>query len=379
VRRGDRFWAVKRNNLDPLEALSGMRPKLAGPMTAEREEPAPRPHSDSWTLQHAVDELFDIHPESARGVDRLGRLAFDDAPAQLKHLRTILTELAREEWHRLPVQLRAGIEGQLIAVLDTFSEMSKLSSDAHDAAAAREDLAQRLTAHTEWFSSEVWPHCVTARVEAALLSREAGEAGAETRERLRAIRDDLNRLDDERARLAEAIKLMQPVVDAQREVVVASGVEQLGVSYVAEATKHRESWTLWLKWLIASVVIAVIGGVVAVVAAHPDEDAGNGEIISALAVELLIIGLLLYVVRMASLQFRVHRHLETVATNKANALATFNRMVAGQTEADVRVAVAGLLAQAVFSSDESGFIDASADHVTLIERVVGPAVQRLSA
>jgi hypothetical protein len=125
-------------------------------------------------------------------------------------------------------------------------------------------------------------------------------------------------------------------------------------------------------------VAAIVGGVVVVVVTHPESDATNGEIVSALAIHLLVSGILLHLVRITSLQFRVHRHLEAVAHSKAAALSTFNRIVAGPTEADVRTAIAQVLAQAVFKTDETGFIDAAAQHVTLIERVVRPAVQRLS-
>ena len=38
-------------------------------------------------------------------------------------------------------------------------------------------------------------------------------------------------------------------------------------------------------------------------------------------------------------------------------------------EREVRNAIAVVLAQAVFSSDETGFVDSSNDHITLIERV----------
>jgi hypothetical protein len=81
---------------------------------------------------------------------------------------------------------------------------------------------------------------------------------------------------------------------------------------------------------------------------------------------------------MASLQFRVHRHLEAVARNKAAALGTFNRLVAGQTEDAVRSVVAAALAQAIFTSDQTGFIGTSEDHVTLIERVLPSVSSRMT-
>jgi hypothetical protein len=111
---------------------------------------------------------------------------------------------------------------------------------------------------------------------------------------------------------------------------------------------------------------------------HPSEDASNGTIASRVAIEILVLGLLIYAVRVTAHQFRVHRHLETVCRNKASALRTFNRLVAGPGEAEVRTAVAMALAQAVFDSNSTGFIDSSEDGVTIVERFAGPVVQRLS-
>ena len=78
---------------------------------------------------------------------------------------------------------------------------------------------------------------------------------------------------------------------------------------------------------------------------------------SRIAIEILVLGLLVYAVRVTAHQFRVHRHLETVCRNKASALRTFNRLVAGPGEAEVRTAVAVALAQAVFDSNSTGFIE----------------------
>jgi len=61
--------------------------------------------------------------------------------------------------------------------------------------------------------------------------------------------------------------------------------------------------------------------------------------------------------------------MQFVAKNKANALATFNLIVTGQEEAEVRANVALALAQAVFKSDDGIFSDASGDTVTVVERV----------
>ncbi len=104
----------------------------------------------------------------------------------------------------------------------------------------------------------------------------------------------------------------------------------------------------------------------------------NAQIATGLLRDIVIVGLLLYLVRIASLQFRVHRNLEAVGRSKAAVLSTFNRMIVGPQEAEVRTAIATILAQAVFEAGEIGFVDAGSDHVTMIERIAAPVAQNMT-
>ncbi len=70
--------------------------------------------------------------------------------------------------------------------------------------------------------------------------------------------------------------------------------------------------------------------------------------------------------------------MEVVARNKASALSTFNRMVAGQ-EPEVKTVVAAALAQSVFVIDENILGDSGAEHVTILERVISPGIDRLKS
>jgi hypothetical protein len=128
--------------------------------------------------------------------------------------------------------------------------------------------------------------------------------------------------------------------------------------------------------LAVALIVAAVAGYLIIDANRPPDDATTARIVSAITLDLLIVGLLIYVVRVASHQFSVHRHLASVARNKASALSTFNRIVSAGTEAETRTALAAVLAQAVFMSDETGFIDASGGQVTLIERLAAPVTQR---
>jgi hypothetical protein len=123
---------------------------------------------------------------------------------------------------------------------------------------------------------------------------------------------------------------------------------------------------------------AVVVGIALLIWNRPTGDDIDGEAIARITIDIYVIGLILYAVRVASLQFRVHRHLEAKARSKAAALSTFSRFVASGADPSTRDVVAQTLAQAVFESGDTGFVDSGSDQITLIERVIAPAVSRAS-
>ncbi len=149
----------------------------------------------------------------------------------------------------------------------------------------------------------------------------------------------------------------------------------MSAAFEEEARGHQAAWKRWLYVLAAATILALVVGLIVISSLAPPDDATTAQVITALARDVLLIGLLLYVVRIASLQFRVHRHLDAVCRNKSAALKTFNRLVAGQ-EAEVRSVMASALAQEVFASGQTGFIGTGEDHVTLIERVASSVPTR---
>jgi hypothetical protein len=190
------------------------------------------------------------------------------------------------------------------------------------------------------------------------------------------VTDELRRLvGDDQARRAQELEAqlagLAPLVDAHREAVGITATADLSKDYTKQADSHGTAWKRWGIALVFSIAVAIAGGLLL----FHEDSVPAGKLTNGVVVEvtrnLLIIGLLVYGVRLTSLQFRVHRHLEAVARNKATALSTFNRMVVVATEPEIRNSLATVLAQAVFASEETGFVDASGDHVTLIERVAG--------
>jgi hypothetical protein len=178
--------------------------------------------------------------------------------------------------------------------------------------------------------------------------------------------------------MLEEIQRLAPLVEAQRQAVGASGSEELSNAYSSSADDHQAASKTWGIALAVALLVSVGASVLLFLLNHPSDDAKNGEIASDLALNFFVVGLLLYAVRFAATQFRANRHMEAIARNKAAALTTFARIVEGASEPEVRSALATVLAQSVFASDDTGLGHSSGDQVTLIERVAAPMFQRPS-
>ncbi|HYX85497.1 MAG TPA: hypothetical protein VE777_11055 [Gaiellales bacterium] len=252
--------------------------------------------------------------------------------------------------------------------------MLQLRSDDSNAVNVRAQLDASFRDQHDRLHAEIGRHTIKAQIRRELVHMRAGGEPAEQVEAMQTQAAELAATLDQ---LRAEVGRLAPLAEAQREVVREIAVEEFSEAYRRDADGHARSWRAWLFALGGSGVLALIAGLYVVHEFDPPTDATNAQIASAVVRDVLVVGILLYMVRVAAHQFRVHRHLEAVARSKAAALQTFNRLVTGQTDPEVRSAMAITLCQAVFASGNTGFIDASADQITVIERVMGAAIQRV--
>lgn len=210
---------------------------------------------------------------------------------------------------------------------------------------------------------------------AARVSGGAGDKADEEslRSALAEARGHISELETRAEALQAELEARAQLVDAQREAVSESGARELSKDFEVRGTAHLRSFRQWALALMLAVSLGGTGGVLFVYLTRPSDDATNAEIATHAILDILVLGLIIFLMRFVAIQARAHRHMQFVTTNKADALSTFNRMVAGHQEPEVRASVAAALAQAVFKSDDGIFSDASSDTVTFIERL-GAAV-----
>jgi hypothetical protein len=314
--------------------------------------------------------LFNYDPEVIRGRDRLGDLSFDEAPGQLETIRQIVKDLSLERWDELPPNLaNGGLLGQLQEVCNVLDAMTELSSTSETPADRRANLSNQLSELLNWFRQEAAPRATNAKIQRFVGDGFGGQLDTANAERLRSEYDELSaRLVNLKAELDSS----QEAVSQARAEAGDSASKELEAVYKERSVEYAGTATKWLIALIVAVPVAAILAIVIFNEVRPDEGANNPHDYAALGLGIFLLGLIAFGVRVCAQNFRVNRHLSTVARSKQSAISTFQRLSASVADDDVRSAVTLTLAQSIFTVEETGLVDGSGDHVTLVERAVIP-------
>jgi hypothetical protein len=318
-------------------------------------------------LETAYQNLRQVKPDRVVNAANLGDLAFVEAGARLADIVQVLTDLRLEEWKRVPPALASGAVGNANSLLATLTQMAELRSSQPDAQAQRNNLSASLDSHYEFFVHQIWPICITGRVRDVAQNNPDLLASGLTPERIAELRATFQKLEKD----IQEFRGLSDLINTQRQLVGAEGVADLSSHFKSLATSSKTEFDKWAKRLWMATVIGGAAATAFVYLTRPANNAGTPQVVTHLALDVLVVGLVIFLIRFLAMQARAHRHVEFVSTNKANALSTFNLIVTGQEDPTVRAQVASALAQAVFKSDDGIFSDASSDSVTIVERVVG--------
>ncbi|HYP55368.1 MAG TPA: hypothetical protein VEQ41_03585 [Solirubrobacterales bacterium] len=353
--------------------------------TPERS-PQPRHAGGRRYIEELVSELKKVTPGFLDDPDAFPPgLNLKLAPAQFRSIVRIAEGFLEIEWAQVPSPLIDDVRHSLTRLLETVRAIHSFPGGADDPRAAAEDLNDEMNSLSVFFSEEVEPLLDEARREASRPGAEKEAAAqvveaAQVREALSSAQAELANLRARNTKISAELDARSALVEAQRDESGAGGATDLAKAYAEQAERHTRQGWYWGGGLVGALVLAVGFGLFLLLEINElPPDAKPGQIASHLALDVLVIGLLIYTVRIASHQFSVHRHLAAVADSKAAALLTFSRIVAGASEPEIRTAMAGILAQSVFSSDHTGFISSAHDQITLVERLAGTVSQRASA
>ena len=326
-----------------------------------------------WTddVVAEVRRLFGFDLDEVRGRSRLGALAFEDAPGTVEEIRGIVRDLALEPWDEIPQP--GDVLGQLAALNSALEEMQGLSSDHDNAGAEKQRLDERLRELRTWFRDVARPWARRALIDRRLAERPEGAPEAA---QVAEMRDVLGSLRQEAADLRRELEARRDLVGEFRDAARESAGQELAGVFLSRAKDCQGAASSWLKALVVASLVAIAGAILTFTAVRPEKGTNDPHDLAALGLGLFILGILAFGVRICAQNYRVNRHLEAVARSKAAAISTFQRLVSSVEDADVKSAVTLTLAQAVFTPEETGLVDGSGDHVTLVERAVLPTVAR---
>jgi hypothetical protein len=314
--------------------------------------------------------LFNYDPEVIRGRDRLGDLSFDEAPGQLETIRQIVRDLSLERWDELPPNLtNGGLLGQLQEVCNVLDAMTELSSTSATPADQRANLSSQLSELLHWFRQEAAPRAVNAKIQRFVGDGFGGQPDIANAEQLRS---DYDEVSAKLVHLKAELDSSQEAVSQARAEAGDSASKELEAVYKKRSEEYAGTATKWLIALIVAVPVAAILAIVIFNEVRPDEGAKDPHDYAALGLGIFLLGLIAFGVRVCAQNFRVNRHLSTIARSKQSAISTFQRLSASVADDDVRSAVTLTLAQSIFAVEETGLVDGSGDHVTLVERAVIP-------
>jgi energy-converting hydrogenase Eha subunit A len=356
---------------------------------AESNSPDPPPgqFAGRQYIAELVNELQSIRPEDLRGVDRFPP-AFElrYAPVQFRSILAIATRFLEVNPSQISARRSKQVENTLVNLLALVDEVVRAPTRDPSQSARRkisEEAQKKLGEILEFFTvleselEKAEPRGLGSRSETPLSPNELADM-ERTRAELKKTRAELADMEARQAKISAELEARGALVEATRSETGSVGAEELAIAYEDQAIHHDRQWKTWGIALASSVIVALIAGYMVLDGNRPPDDATTAQIVSRVAIDLLIIGLLIYMVRVTSHQFSVHRHLGAVAHNKAAALATFARIVNSGSSAEARDRLTDVLAQYVFASDNTGFLTGSGDQITLLERLAGPIGQRLS-
>ncbi len=344
-----------------------------------REEQTIQPDSDfarDWPddIRLLCARLFEQYSgDEIRGLDRLGARSFDDAPDKVEAIKGIIKDLSLEEWE--PSLASSELSGQLQELMNALDEMVALSSNQDDFVQRSGNLNDRLQGLYTWFRQIAAPLAFSARVKKVTGEVSGLEEGKEQVERLRS---DTSNLNAEVEKLKHDLESSQEAVTQARAAAGESASEEQEAVFKDRAKDYEEVATKWLWALIISVPIAAGLALVTFLALRPDSGSKDVHDFAGLGFGLFVLGLLAFGIRICAQNFRVNRHLATVARSKQASISTFQRMVASVSDDELRSAVTLTLVQAIFAVEETGLVDGSGDHVTLVERALIPNLPKAS-
>lgn len=134
-----------------------------------------------------------------------------------------------------------------------------------------------------------------------------------------------------------------------------SGVTQEAIHFNTEANEHQDSAKNWQNaiWIFACLII--IFAFVSILFLKPPS-AGISETINFVANKLMIFGVLVYMLNVATKSYQSHMHNRTVNRHRKNSLLTYRTLIDGAFNEDTKDKILESASNCIYSHQDSGYI-----------------------
>lgn len=306
-------------------------------------------------LAEARESLERIQGFEVKELVQSQRLGFDydfqDAVAPAEKLVEMFSQIPLGSLDLLPTSELKKIREQSDAVFNLFEQILNFDLEGGDVRGRRDALIAQL-----WNKAQ--PTFVTLMPYVAFAMAKTVDFGAlETKARasLQAIRD---RTDEISKEMEDAKVGAEETLAEVRKTAAEIGVTQEAKHFSREAEQHEVAAG---RWLIASICAVLVLSAYAVFSffLHKIDTLAPSttyEIVQISIAKVLMLGVLFYVVAQCVRSYVAHKHNAVTNKHRQNALMTYKTLTEAGATSDTRDAVLQHAAAAIYSPNDSGYI-----------------------
>lgn len=306
-----------------------------------------------WTSQLS-DDLLD----SAEQKDLEAAYNFVEAMARVRVIRRLAEAYDEAPPDERPDPQNNTAQLTLQELVDIVGQIANLRFGVPEFHGQRASLVNRIEEMSRTWRQDLRPHIRGGSdlAERAVEAAQIADRAKVTLDELEAAKAELVALEAQAAELVEKVKLLSG--DA--------GASTLASHYDGQAQRHEASATWFMTGAgVASAVLLVVGWIL--FAAVPKRASVTwNELVPELTIRLFTLGVIGYAVTFCAKSYRANKHLQYSNEHRRNALQTYILFRESTSSEDVQNIITTELVRAVFSAEETGFLDKGGDR-TIIE------------
>ncbi len=298
-------------------------------------------------VEEKVEEIHNFDVSVIARTKELGSaLGFTESAKEAEIVISIFKLLDHSQLSKLPPKYRKIIVQQADAFMKNVQKFSEYDPNTTDTN-ARQNIIDQFTQYRKSVHDQLAGPIVYQRA----LNFNSDEQLDLERERIKGKERELNEALEN---LKKIEKEFAGVSEKMRTQAAESGVTQEAVHFSDEADRHEEGAVNWRRAIIAISLVIVAYAVASIFFIDPPEKVA--EVINFVANKLMIFGVLVYLLSVATKNYMSNMHNRTVNRHRKNALLTYNTLAAGALGDEVKDKILESASACIYSHQDTGYI-----------------------